>query len=54
MEFGLIEKKSGYGKCSRIYVKEIFSYQISENEKTREKMKEDLEVTNKKHEKSEK
>ncbi len=50
---GLIEKKrSGYGKCSRIYVKEIFELSVSENEKTREKNEEDLEVTNKKHEKS--
>lgn len=50
---GLIEKKrSGYGKCSRIYVKEIFELFVSENEKTREKNEEDLEVTNKKHEKS--
>ena len=48
---GLIEKKrSGYGKCSRIYVKEIFELSVSENEKTREKNEEDLEVTNKKHE----
>lgn len=34
------------------YVKEIFELSVSENEKTREKNEEDLEVTNKKHEKS--
>lgn len=34
------------------HVKEIFELSVSENEKTREKNEEDLEVTNKKHEKS--
>ena len=49
---GLIEKKrGGYGKCSRIYVKEIFPLSVSGNGKVREKNEEDLEVTNKEPEK---
>ena len=50
---GLIEKKrGGYGKCARIYVKDIFSLSVSGNEKAGEKNEENLEVTNKEHEKS--